>query len=305
MFAGVEKGFFAKHGLKVEVKIFASGVEMINALNGGQVDATVMGSFPLLAGVSKGLPLKLIAHNWGSALSTSQSEVLSVVGLSASGIEEENVNSLDGKRVGLPLGSGAEPYLIGLLRSAGLDRDSVTLIHVAPTNMNTALQNGDVDAVSIWEAHASNALTVVAGTVRVKSGGCEGCYFAGTVLSTESIISERRDDLKALLTAFAESHQWVRNNRAEAADVASRWIPGTKLETLEEALRTLPFDMRITKNTLDGYNQVILPLMLSTDRIEELFDPSTAIDASLIQEVTTEVPQFFDDLDPIPADRAY
>ena len=305
LFAAVEKGFFADQGLDVEVKLFTSGVEMINGLNAGEVQATVMGSFPLLAGVSKGLPLKLIAHNWGSALQSSQSDVLSIVGLSASGVREGDPASLKGLRVGLPIGSGAEPYLVGLLGNVGLSKDDVTMVNIAPANLATALQNGDVDAISVWEAWPSNALTKVDGTVRVKSGDCEGCYFAGTILSTESLVDSHRESLVKFLTAYAGAQHWVRNHRKEAAEVSSRWIPGTDLATLEEAISVLPFDMRISRNTLNGYTNFILPLMVATDRIDAVYNPAVAIDASLINGIVGSSPELFADLEELPPDLMY
>ncbi len=305
LFAAVEKGFFADAGLDIEVRMFTSGVEMINALNAGEVHATVMGSFPLLASVSKGLPLKLIAHNWGSALQESQSDVLSVVGLAASGIVADDAASLKGKRVGLPVGSGAEPYLIGLLNNVGLSKDDVEMVNIGPANLATALQNGDVDAISVWEAWPSNALTQVEGTVRVKSGDCDGCYFAGTILSTESLIASRGADLQKMLTAYAASQQWVRQNREEAATVSGRWISGTEYDTLVEAISVLPFDMRISQNTVNGYSNVILPLMVATGRIAEVYDPAVAIDSSLINAVQDASPDLFSDLEPLPSGARY
>lgn len=304
-FAAVEKGFFSQQGLDVEVKLFTSGVEMINALNAGDVQATVMGTYPLLGSVSKGLPVKLIAHNWGDALQVAQSDVLSIVGLTASGVHEGDVASLKGLRVGLPLGSGAEPYLIGLLGDAGLGKSDVEMINIAPSNLATALTNGDVDAISAWEAWPSNALTTVKGTVRVKSGDCASCYDSGTILSTDRLIETRRDDLERFLTAYAASQQWVRQNRAEAAEISARWIPGTSVDTLTEALQRIPFDMRISKNTLNGFEAVVLPLMLETGRIDKLFDPTTAIDASLVDAVQKSSPEFFSDLKPLPENLRY
>src|SRR5204863_8766590 len=110
IFIGVEKGIFAKHGLDAKVVMYQTGVEMINGMLGGAQDVNVMGSIAFLAGASNGLPLVLIGHLHGDALSMAYSINNSIVATPASGIKEGDVKSLKGKKIGLPRGTGAESY---------------------------------------------------------------------------------------------------------------------------------------------------------------------------------------------------
>ena len=52
VFAGVERGIFAEHGLDAEVVMYQSGVDMVNGLLNGAQEVNVMGSVPYLTGLA-------------------------------------------------------------------------------------------------------------------------------------------------------------------------------------------------------------------------------------------------------------
>src|SRR6185437_5269045 len=120
------------------------GVEMINGLLNGAQEVNVMGSVPFLSGVANGFPLVLIAHLHGDATADSYAPNESVVVGPGSGIGEGEVAKLKGKRLGLPRGSGAEGYALGVLSEAGLQQSDVTIVNISPAELVTALQNKDV-----------------------------------------------------------------------------------------------------------------------------------------------------------------
>src|SRR5258705_12874145 len=68
VFAAVERGIFARHGLNARVVMYPTGVEMINGLLADAQEVNVMGSIPFLAGVANGQPLVLIGHLHGDPL---------------------------------------------------------------------------------------------------------------------------------------------------------------------------------------------------------------------------------------------
>jgi len=115
VFAAVERGIFARHGLTARVVMYPTGVEMINGLLAGAQDVNVMGSIAFLAGVANGQPLVLIGHLHGDALRDNYADNNSIVVRAGSGIGE--IRALRGKRIGLPRGTGAEGYL---LKGSGL-----------------------------------------------------------------------------------------------------------------------------------------------------------------------------------------
>lgn len=302
VFAGVEKGIFAKHGLDAKVEMYQSGVDMVNGLLNGAQEVNVMGSVPYLSGIAKGFPLVLIGHLHGDPNRDSYSDNQSVVASAASGATEGNVSALKGKRIGLPRGTGAEGYLFGVLDAAGLGEADVELVNVGPAELVTALNQGDVDAIAIWEPWASTAVTKVEGAVRVQQGGCPQCYDPGTILTTKAVIGSKKETLDRFMVAFAEAQQWVRNNNDEAAEINMRWIQGVDLDTMKLALKGAPLDPRISKYTAEMYQAKTLPFLVSLGRVDKTFDPSDAIDTQFLKYAEENNPEAFSDLPPIPAD---
>ncbi len=71
----------------------------------------------------------------------------------------ESIADLKGKRVGTMITSSSGYFLHLLLQHEGLSFDDVELKDIRPyTAITTALLDGSVDAISIWEPHAENAI---------------------------------------------------------------------------------------------------------------------------------------------------
>lgn len=300
-FAAVERGLFAKAGVDVKVDVMPSGVEISNALASGSVDVGLFGTYPFLTAVARGIPVVLIGHTWNDALKNPQSEILSVIARPDAGIPAGDLSKLKGKKVGVTRGAGGEPYIMGLLKQVGLSGDDVTLVNTAPSNMATALANKDADVIASWEPWPSAALTKVPGAYKVIYGGCQSCYDAGTVVTTKAVIAEKPKQLEAFIRAYAQGQAWARANRDDAAKIATRWIPGLDAETLMLAFKTLPIDVRLSKNTIEGFRQYSIPLLVSQKRIPQAFDPATAVDNRFVAAALKADPAAFADLKEIPA----
>ena len=100
---------------------------------------------------------------------------------------------------------------------------------------------------------------------------------------------------------------WMRvtegTNSDAAAEINMRWIQGIDLDVMKISIRRSNYDLRVTKNTLDGYNNKTIPALLADKRMAKKIDAATIIDAQFYKHVESTAPQFFSDLKPIPADR--
>jgi len=302
-FSAVERGIFSKLGLDVKVDVMPSGVEIANALASGTVDAGLFGTYPFLTAVARGVPVVLIGHTWNNALKNPQSEVLSVIARKDAGVPEGDLAKLKGKKIGVTRGAGGEPYIAGLLKQVGLTMDDVTLVNTAPSSMATALANKDADVIASWEPWPSAALTKVPGAYNVIYGGCQSCYDAGVVVTTKSAIADKSKALELFVLGYAQGQAWARANRDEAAKISTRWIPGMDAETLTLALKSLPLDVRLSKNTLEGFRQYSIPLLVAQKRIPQAFDPAASVDNRFVAAAMKADPSAFADLKEIPADQ--
>ena len=301
IFAGVEKGFFAQHGLNAKVIMYETGVEEINGLLNSAQQVNVMGGVPFFAGASVGQPLMLIGHLHGDATRDNYDDNVSIVASAASGLKEGDIKGLRGKRIALPRGAGSEYYLLGMLAQNGMKANDVTLVNTAPANLATALRQNDVDAVAIWEPWASIAAMRVPGAQRIIAGTpCQSCYDPGTVLTTKSVIAQDSETLRRFMAAFAESEQWVRQHLDEAAAIDMHWIPGVDLDVMKVAIRHSHYDPRISAYTVAMYNAKTIPLLLADKKMARKIDAASVVDPQFILDAEHGFPQYFSDLPPIP-----
>jgi len=300
LFAGVERGIFAKYGLNAKMVFYPTGVEMLNGMVAGQQDVSLLGSAPFLAAAGNGAPLVLIGHLHGDATRNIYSEPHSVVAAEASGLKVGDIAGLKGKRIGLARGTVSEVILTGLLKGQGLTLADVTLVNSPPPNLPTLLRTGDVQAVVAWEPWATVATMRVPGAVRVSRGDCPTCYDVGTIVTTRQEISTKAETLRRFALAFAESQQWLRNNFDAACEINMHYIQGVDLDVMKVAIRNETYDMRVSRNVVDAYNGNLIPLMVSNRQIPKAFDAATVVDPQFYLYAQKTAPQFFTDLKPIP-----
>ena len=93
------------------------------------------------------------------------------------------------------------------------------------------------DAIAVWEPWPSTTIVKVPGSVRVVDGGCPTCYIPAAILTNRDTVAKKAEALRRFMAAFAESQQWVRQNFDAAAEICMRWIPGTDLEVMKQAIR--------------------------------------------------------------------
>jgi sulfonate transport system substrate-binding protein len=72
------------------------------------------------------------------------------------------IADLKGKRVTTPRNTSAHYFLVKMLATGHLSETDVTLVNITPvTEMSTALKEGRVDAVAMWEPEAERAIAAV------------------------------------------------------------------------------------------------------------------------------------------------
>lgn len=299
-FAALDMGIFEKYGLDANITVYDTGVQIVNAIQSGDADVGTFGSVPMLTSVSKGIPLRLIAYNHGAPNRKYYNDNQGVVASAASGVKEGDIAGLAGKKLGMPIGTAAEPYVNGLLEKAGVDPNSIKIVNIGPPDLAIALQQGSIDAAVVWEAFVSTIVKEVDGAVLVMRGNSPGWFDPGTTVTSQKTIDEKREVLKRYLSAQAEIHQWVRQNLDEAAEVATRWITGLDLEVAKSSIRAPVFDIRMSKLTYEGYEEITIPYLISQGKIDEAFPATKVVAPEILIEVMNEYPQFFSDQDPIP-----
>lgn len=132
-----EGGYFAAHGLDVDLIAPADASAPPRLVAAGQADIAVTYQPDLMLQVKEGLPLTRI----GTLIETPLNCLIALEGGPVQKLED-----LKGKKVGYSVASLQNAYVDSILASVGLSTKDVELVNVN-FNLSTALMSGQVDAV--------------------------------------------------------------------------------------------------------------------------------------------------------------
>lgn len=220
----LEKGFFEKEGLKVDLIKLAPGTNF-EAITAGKIDA----SFGLLASLiqplSNGLPIKIT-----SGLHTGCDKLLVP---SDSGIH--SLPDLKGKRIGVPsMTSSPIIFTKRALADAGVGISEKNMeVEFAVFNASDlplALKNGSIDAIAMNDPTAAVAqkeygLTTLADsavTAPYKDQYCCSAYVS------DNLTKEHPEIAAKYTRAMQQASAWIQKNQDETAkiQVEKKWVAG-------------------------------------------------------------------------------
>lgn len=104
-----------------------------------------------------------VAHPDGRYLFTVVEGIYRIVARKSKGIAHET--DLKGKRIATYPGTSAAFYLRKVLERSGLTEKDVTIVQLPPKACAEALIAGTVDAMSMWEPHAEDAIRTIGADV--------------------------------------------------------------------------------------------------------------------------------------------
>ncbi len=299
-----ERGFFEKQGLDVTIaRPYATGVDALNALQAGETDIVQVG-VPMIGAVLNGMDLVALGNFSGNPTKAGSDATMAVIAREGSGIVKGDLKSLKGKKIATSFGTINHLYILALLEKAGLTPNDVTLVNTPPPDMTVALLAKGIDAFAGWDPWPIIAQKDVPGAYEVIRGGDVIAYL-GFVVALRPWVSKNEEIVEKFLAATSEADQWMRKNPKQAAAIATRWIPGLKLDVAETAMQfnVHQLDRRLSANNYRA-------LWSAEDRLSRLgilkstFDVNKHIEPKPILNVVKTHPELFADLPPISADAA-
>ncbi len=296
----LEQGFFEKWGLDVNIaRPYATGVDALNALQAGESNIVQVG-VPMIGAVVRGMDLVALGNYSGNPAQLGSDTTMALVSKEGSGIDPDDLSTLEGKRIAASFGTINHLYALALLETAGLTPDDVTLVNTPPPDMTVALMSDGVDAFSAWDPWPIVALKDVPDAVQVIRGG-EVISYLGFNVATRDWVAENGETIEKFLAALSEADQWMRENPDEAAQVATRWIPGLDPDVAAEAMQ---YNILQADRRLSDHNYRALWSAVDTlhrlDFIDDTFDVNEHIEPRHILAAMENHPELFDDLPEIP-----
>lgn len=294
-YVGVEKGIFLKQGLDLKVKQFHSGQDISKAMQVGDAEFAGAAISNVPVAIERGLPAVMVVGLIGDATTAYADSNLAVIARPGAGIEK--LEDLAGKKVGIQVGSTVDQYIRLLLAKRNVPQDKVTFINVPETNWLSTLQQGLVDAVTTWEPYGELLLTRIPGARLVWRDGKQYGYFI-IMHVMDKLLAAKPAVIEAYVAGMAQASQYVRQHPDEAAEVSTRWIPGLDLDVARKALRHMAFDPRISKHSIQAFEDSVR-ILIEQKKMKSPLDMSKVVDTRFIEKVEKEHPAFFSDLKPV------
>ena len=218
-------GIAKKHGLKVDVRVFASGVATMEAALAGDLDVAEPNTavaLPLIAtgkACFKG-PVNFVNINTVSVVATT-------------GIK--SVDDLAGKKVGTVAGAVGDIALHLWLDMHHIARDKVKVVNIQPPDMPIALARGDVDAI-IWpEPIPGKAIQMMGADKAHYLGNIGEAYRDVAPLNVTCKWADKYGDkgMEDFVGAWVDAVNYVYADPEKAAEITGKHLQTSSQEVLQ------------------------------------------------------------------------
>jgi len=219
-----------KCGIKVEEKVFAKGLDVMQAIIAGELDVGTTASEAAISGRAGGAPIYVVA-----GFAKGGARLVARVDANI-----KTVKDLKGKKVGVTRGGIQEVLMMAELQKAGLTSDSapgkdVQLIYLAYADLNQALLGKNIDAMMQSEPQSSQAINKNFGVEVLKPYDTPIGEPIRTMVMTEKFYKEKRPVAEKFMKCFVQATKAFLDDRALA----------------EKYVRETVFKGQITKDDFD------------------------------------------------------
>ncbi|MBJ8348068.1 ABC transporter substrate-binding protein [Antrihabitans sp. YC2-6] len=187
-------GYFDETGVKVDIVPFPTGAAALEALAGGGVDVATGGDVPTAAAALKNPRVRVIADGarWAEGR---------FIARRSAGID--SIDDLAGRRIAVPLGSSAHYFATKFLAEANVQAE---LVQTGPAEIVTAVTNGDVDAVAVFQPALAKVVAAL-GSDAVQLQGKEKYSQHSLYLTNADTLSAKQDELADFVSALQKADQ--------------------------------------------------------------------------------------------------
>lgn len=241
-------------GLKIEHKIFAKGLDIMQAIIAGEIDVGGTASEAAISGRAAGTGIYIVAgFAKGGARLVAQAD---------SSIK--SVGDLKGKKVGVTRGSIQEVLLAAVLAGAGISSSDqagkdVQLIYLSYPDLNQALLNKQIDAMMQTEPQSSQAINNKFGVEVIKPYGTPIGEPVRTLVMTEKFYKEKPAAAQKLMNCFVKASKTF----MDSPETAEKYVKDTLFkgqissDDFKSAIGNSPYSMDITPEHIQATTDVM------------------------------------------------
>lgn len=216
LYVGLEKGFFTEENIDLSLN-HSMEIDVVALVGAGRLPFGICSGEQVLLGREQGLPLLYIT-NWY------QNYPVGILALKDSGIE--TMQDLKGKRVGIPMLSGASYIgLEAMLQLAGLKDSDLKLESVGYTQAEL-LVTGKIDAAVVYTINEPVQLREL-GYDTVLFSAAEMTKMVGNgMVTNEAMVRENPELVERMVRAFVKSIRYTAENPEEAFEICKKYVDG-------------------------------------------------------------------------------
>jgi ABC-type nitrate/sulfonate/bicarbonate transport system substrate-binding protein len=244
---GVEKGIWGRHGLELEVSIFAGDAKLQQALVANSVDLG-LGSGPAMGFLAKGVPAKAVGVIANQPLSMGI-----VVGPSSSIAAP---GDLKGTKIGISTEGSLTQWLAReLSRRMGWGSDGIQTIALGAISAQfAALRRSQVDGFVMSSSQGYLLEKHREGRLLLEFGNYIKEFHTHVVFATSDITRKRPDQVRRFLSGWIEVIAFMAGNKDETVRIARR-VTGLdediERREYDEVMPMMSRDMRFSPKALD------------------------------------------------------
>ncbi len=228
-----EKGWLDEAGIR-HLHVMG-GVGAMEALTTGSADMAATGDGPAVNVLSKNENVKIVARfigGEGMHRFIAHSDI-------------KSPQDLEGKKVGLQVGSSTHGAFMAWLDDNGVDRDKVTIAHQPPNQLHHSMRNGDIDAMAGSEPWAINTERMAGKTSgmdvhEIGNSSGQGSTFPITLFATQRIIDRNPEAVQTMVDILDRSNQFILDSWDEAMELIYPYT-GVENATEQDACSRLQF----------------------------------------------------------------
>ncbi len=232
-----------KCGIKVEERVFAKGLDVMQGIIAGELDVGTTASEAAISGRASGAPIFVVAgFAKGGARLVGRAE-----------LKLKSVKDLKGKKVGVTRGGIQEVLLLAELQQAGLSASDqpgkdVQLIYLAYADLNQALLGKNIDAMMNSEPQSSQSINKGYGNEILKPYDTPIGEPIRTMVMTEKFYKEKRPLAEKFMRCFVEATKTF----IEQPAVAEKYVRETVFkgqiskDDFDDAIGNSPYSYDIT-----------------------------------------------------------
>ena len=210
-YIAIEKGLAPD--LDISFQKIEDPYESFNLVTAGQMDVVSSTVEFTPVGVSRGMPIKVVAF---ANLSYGTDKILVAPGI-------DGPADLVGKDVAVLEGGLAQIYVAMWLEQNGIKFDSVNYVNIIADDAFAAMVGGSVAASEFWEPYGSNVLKALPGS-KVAAQSREPFWLKNAVVADglfmgSEFVEKRRDVARDTLKAMYDAIAWWKANPAEGNQI--------------------------------------------------------------------------------------